>query len=148
VGELETDQKQRGVAYTTGFEVPTEIIPGKTFMYKENDYKMIFVRPFDRDVLNKTNLTPINCVMFKRELFLKEGGFDEKIDFLEDWDLWLRYAQYTDFLFIEKTTCLYRVPASKSEFKMRAKSISDTISYVKEKHKKLTDHNDSITPKA
>ena len=49
-------------------------------------------------------------MMFSRDLFVINGGFNENLDVLEDWDLWRRYCQQTDFLFIQNLTCLYRVP--------------------------------------
>ena len=40
--------------------------------------------------------------MFDRSLYEELGGFDESLDFLEDWDLWVRYSTKTDFKFIDR----------------------------------------------
>ncbi len=59
---------------------------------------MIHQRPFNLEHLRWSNFMPVNCVLFERSLFEEFGGFDEDLDVLEDWDLWLRYAAATPFL--------------------------------------------------
>lgn len=56
------------------------------------------------------NLFPIQSVMFDRTLFEQYGGFDETLDVLEDWDLWLRYSMHCDFLRISAITSVYYTP--------------------------------------
>lgn len=119
IGELENDSFCRMAAYSIGLEVPTKIISTDPLKYEEIAYRTVYDKSFDRDYLKEVNYIPINCMAFNRELFLKEGGFDESLDLLEDWDLWIRYSNYTDFIFIDKTTCIYRVPGSQELFKMR-----------------------------
>jgi glycosyltransferase involved in cell wall biosynthesis len=41
-----------------------------------------------------------SAVIARRELLERTGGFDEKLTFGEDWDLWLRLAEITDFDFV------------------------------------------------
>ena len=53
--------------------------------------------------------------MFSRKLYEELGGFDETMDMLEDWELWVRYSAKTDFLFIDKVTSLYHVPKKKQK---------------------------------
>lgn len=130
VSELETDKLSRMAAYSTGFEVPTEVISLNPFRYKEIDYRIVFDKSFDREALKKLNYIPINCMMFSHELFLKEGGLDETLDLIEDWDLWLRYSQYGDFLFVEKTTCIYRVPAVKKNAQERQELLDKAYRHV------------------
>ena len=40
--------------------------------------------------------------MFSRRLYEEFGGFDSSLDYLEDWDLWVRYAQRTKYICVEK----------------------------------------------
>jgi hypothetical protein len=63
----------------------------------------------------KHNFIPIQAVVFRRELYDCYGGFDESLDYLEDWNLWTRYSQAGDFLLIEKTTSMFRVPYDLAE---------------------------------
>lgn len=72
-----------------------------------------FVRfryPFNRVQLALGNIFPIQTVLFHRSLFEQWGGFQEDYDALEDWDLWMRYAAHTDFVFVDEVNSLYRVP--------------------------------------
>jgi GT2 family glycosyltransferase len=108
VGELESAES-RLAAYSTAFVVKTDVVSTRPFVYRETEYAK-FGREFSREALLSRNYIPIHCMMFSRELYLQEGGLDESMDVLEDWDLWLRYSRRTDFVFVEKTTCLFRVP--------------------------------------
>ena len=72
--------------------------------------------------------------MFEKTLFDELGGQDERLDALEDWDMWVRYATKTDFDFIFKTTSLYRVPYQKDVNAQRQKALDDALVIVREKH--------------
>ena len=76
---------------------------------------------FDRSKLYVNNIIPIQAIMFERTFFEKLGGFDCTLDLLEDWDLWVRYASDDDFLFVEKSTSIYRVPNKKDVYDERHK---------------------------
>lgn len=70
-----------------------------------------FRREFDRDLFQVMNYMPIQAVMFRRELFERYGGFDLRLENLEDWELWRRYTLFDDFKYVgEKTTSLFHVP--------------------------------------
>lgn len=82
-----------------------------------------FFEPFDRGKLKARNLFPIQVVAFHRSLYEQYGGFDEKLELLEDWDLWLRYSKATDFLSIPKTTSEFRTPADPVIYNSRRQTI-------------------------
>src|SRR5690606_1925843 len=47
------------------------------------------------DVLNRLvrgNIAPVHCMLTRKELIDKIGGFDESLKYLEDWDFWFRCA--------------------------------------------------------
>ena len=71
----------------------------------------LFHQPYDYQVLLHHNFIPIQAIVFKRALFLERGGFDVDLDQLEDWNLWLRYGYRNQFVYVAKTTSLFRVPA-------------------------------------
>ena len=84
----------------------------KTYYNEEDFYTTrTFYQDFDYETLRDHNYFPIQSVLFKRSLFLEKGGFDESLVYLEDWNLWLRYAFDNKFVYVPKTTSLYRVPS-------------------------------------
>lgn len=121
-------------AYSIAFEVPTEIISLKPYKYIEIFHNVQHKQPFNRLVLLHHNYFPIQTVMFRRELFDKEGGFDTNLEVLEDWDLWLKYALKHDFLFVEKLTSLYRVPYGLVKSTERQEQFDKYLIIVRDKH--------------
>jgi hypothetical protein len=112
-------------AYSIGFEVKTQIISIQPFVYEEKTYHVVHEQAFEKKLLETRNFIPINTMMFSRNLFTLEGGFDETLDVLEDWDLWRRYSQDAEFLFIEKLTCLYRVPSDPKTVLLRQRKFDE-----------------------
>jgi glycosyltransferase involved in cell wall biosynthesis len=66
--------------------------------FRASDRKALFdkgMSQFSGDIfgeLLKANFIPINTVLIKKECFDKVKGFDENIEWYEDWDLLLRIA--------------------------------------------------------
>lgn len=52
-----------------------------------------------RKALLRENFIDTSCVLIRREPLLEAGGFDERLPRLQDWDLWLRLAERTEFVF-------------------------------------------------
>jgi GT2 family glycosyltransferase len=113
-------------AYSIGFEVMTEVVRESPLTLREYSYSTLHEQSFDRELLSWKNFMPINCVMFDRSLFQKEGGFDDTVDVLEDWDLWIRYSKHTDFLYVPKTTCVFRTPYEMRSRRERKEVLADT----------------------
>ena len=66
------------------------------------------------------------------DVFIEEfGGFDSSLDYLEDWDLWVRYAQRTKYICVEKTTSLYRVPFEQKIQKERQHQLDEALKTVR-----------------
>jgi glycosyltransferase involved in cell wall biosynthesis len=95
-------------------------------LYNESQFSFLW--------LIKTNFLPINTVLFHRSLYEKLGGFDEDLDALEDWLLWIKFAANVGYFKpVPKVTALYTVPiSSKIYFKRRAK-IRNNIKIVEER---------------
>lgn len=98
--------------YSLAWEAKIVLVAGEEPRYTEVMYDCPagMKRSFDRHVMRKMNYIPIQAVLFKRELFEQYGGFNERLENLEDWELWRRYSNAHDFLYCPKTTSLYHVP--------------------------------------
>lgn len=109
-------------AYSLAWDVKTVMKDKETADYEEKAYisHPLFAQQVTYDLLKQCNCFPIQCVLFAKTLFAQYGGFDEGRECLEDWILWRKYALYTHFHYIGKTTSLYRTPASAEEEKKRA----------------------------
>lgn len=55
--------------------------------------RRILFEPFDRNRLLQGNYIGMSTFVHRRDLFECHGGFDEKLNSQEDWDLILRYTQ-------------------------------------------------------
>jgi hypothetical protein len=53
-------------------------------------------------------------------MYVERGGFDEDIDVLEDWILWVSYAYRNRFIYVPKLTSMYRTPADPVKIRQRA----------------------------
>ncbi|MBN4076885.1 glycosyltransferase [Mariprofundus ferrooxydans] len=96
-----------GGAYSLAWEVQTQ---GTAPDYQEMVHKTEFRQAFSREIMQHHNFIPIQAIMFRRNLYERYAGFDESMEQLEDWNLWMRYSSQDDFILIEKTTSIYRTP--------------------------------------
>jgi GT2 family glycosyltransferase len=99
-------------AYALSIEVHTQVDLAMS-RYVEDAFHTpaVFRQEWDYDVLLDHNFIPIQAILFKRELYEQRGGFDTELDQLEDWNLWLRYGYGNRFVYVPKTTSLFRTPA-------------------------------------
>lgn len=103
-------------AYGLSWRVFSNIQNSETPLYNEVWKDIVPYEKFSKSNMLSYNLFPIQAVLFNRSLYELNGGFDESMDQLEDWNLWTRYTMNNDFILLEKITSLYRVPANPSEF--------------------------------
>jgi LmbE family N-acetylglucosaminyl deacetylase/glycosyltransferase involved in cell wall biosynthesis len=64
---------------------------------------------FDRDYLLLANYIPLHTLVLPRALYRKLGGFDEVLEYSEDWDFLIRASFETSFRHVRAVTCEYRV---------------------------------------
>ena len=64
---------------------------------------------FDPDYLLLANYIPIHTLLLPHALYEKVGGFDESLEYSEDWDFLIRLSFETSFRHIRAVTCEYRV---------------------------------------
>lgn len=111
-------------AYSLAEERRLKVSNQRTSDYKVKGKSIRFKQPYNRMLLYTFNYIPIQAIMFHRSLYEQLGGFDEKLDALEDWDLWVKYSTKTDFCFINKVTSCYHVPYEKKLKKKRAENLT------------------------
>ena len=99
-------------AYALAIEVHTKVDPVESTYIEELFHTPgSFRQEWDYDVLLDHNFIPIQAILFKRELYEQHGGFDTELDQLEDWNLWLRYGYGNRFIYVPKTTSMFRSPS-------------------------------------
>ncbi|MES0857701.1 glycosyltransferase family 2 protein [Geobacillus sp. G4] len=121
-------------AYSLAFETPIKVKSLNPYVYEELFHNVQYRQKFNKLLLLHQNYFPIQTVLFSRELYEKFGGFDVNLEVLEDWDLWIRYASHSNFLFVEKLTSIYRVPADKNLSYERQQKLDKYLSIVRKKH--------------
>lgn len=133
-------QNSLGAVYSLAWDVHTKLnkenIP-QTYSEHHFETLPLFYQEFCLDRLLNYNYMPIQSVLFKRSLFLENGGFDESMEQLEDWNLWTKYALQTDFGYIPKTTSLFRTPYSIKERLSRSKNLDESYETALMKQKQL-----------
>lgn len=126
--------KDYKLAYSTSFETKIEVKSREPkYEYIEESRVLVHNRPFSRIRLLTMNLFPIQAVMFEKSIFEKYGGLDESLDNLEDWEMWQRYSAENTYLYVPKTTSLYRVPAKQENYKQRQEELDSYYETAKSK---------------
>ena len=136
VSELLNNPEVSG-AYAMAFEVKTEALSNEPWRYREVDYNVLHRQDFSKAVLWDHNYIPIQSIIFRRRLYEGYGGFDEELENLEDWNLWVRYSLDNDFKLVRKVTSLYRVPANPGEALKRRKEMESFYQKLKAKQDRL-----------
>lgn len=90
------------VAYSVARRVAGDFVDG-VLQVTEDDIP--FALEYNPQRLLVENYIPILCLMHERDLLEKTGLFDESLTRLEDWDLWIRFAQQTRFAYVPAVTC-------------------------------------------
>ena len=91
-------------------------------------------QPYNKLLLCYLNYIPIQSIMFSHILFDELGGFDEKLDVLEDWDLWVRYSAHSDFVYVPVVTSVYHTPYKSRQKHRRESSMQKASADVIKKH--------------
>ncbi len=131
------DRPDLGAVYGLSYEVRTEVHSPEPWRYTDVAHSLIHRQPFNRAVLWHHNYLPIQTVLFRRELYEQNGGFDVDLDQLEDWNLWVRYSLHRDFMMVDKVTSLYRVPARADHAADRQQVLDDYYAKAVAKHGQL-----------
>lgn len=105
--------------------------------YYDRHYQVAHTVEPDSTTILERNHFPIQAVLFRRQCFENLGGLDPDLEYLEDWDLWIRYMRNYKFLRIAKTTSLYRIPFEKDMYDKRKNNLDHYYERIQEKHRIL-----------
>ncbi|MBR3437496.1 MAG: glycosyltransferase family 2 protein [Lachnospiraceae bacterium] len=133
VGFLEREQAY--AAYAGAFETRVDVVSKRPYSYKVREVQSVCTQDYTKEEMLDTNFIPIQCLMFRKELFTELGGFDTTVETFEDWDLWTRYSLKYPFLRVDKTTSVFRTPYDPTVFEARKAVIERTRPYLEEKFK-------------
>ena len=92
--------------------------------------KYSYFQTFDRERLKIVNFIPMGCFLIKRDLANKTGYFDEKIEFLEDWDFLRRANAHERFFFVPKDVLIYTTPSTPMATEKRQSLLDSMYEYV------------------
>lgn len=96
------------VAYTDVRSALQRLDP-ESGTYVTYETRQEFCKDFDPDWLRFENYIPINAVMHSRKVIEEVGPFDETMELLEDWELWIRMSRLYKFARVAKCTAEYRM---------------------------------------
>ncbi|MEG2021349.1 MAG: glycosyltransferase, partial [Oscillospiraceae bacterium] len=88
------------------------------------------------------NPLPIQAIAFHKDLPLKYGMLDSKLDALEDWDMWIRFASKSKIASTDKATSIYKLPADNKVFLDRDEIIAG---YRDKVFEKMASYNVSVS---
>ena len=117
-------------AYSVAEERQIQVYAKNPYKHKIKHKTIRYRQSFNRNLLYTFNYIPIQSIMFRRTLFEQLGGFDEKLENLEDWDLWVRYSTITDFMFVNQITSCYHVPVKNKDKRIRSVEMREHLALV------------------
>ena len=94
------------VAYSDAYLVYMDCAPG-TLEMTVKEKKVFSSGDFSYGDLVTDNYIPLMTILFSRETLEKAGGFDERFELYEDWDMLIRIAEHSPFSHVAKTTAEY-----------------------------------------
>ena len=121
-------------AYSLAWELVTETSEGEAYTERAHNLIAAHTNGYSQQKLAVSNFIPIQSILFHRDLYQTHGGFDEALDHLEDWNLWVRFSQSGDFVYVPKVTSMYRTPADPKVREKRQKLLDEAYPIVVKKN--------------
>jgi len=138
VAVIETSPAEVGVVYTGFWK-----LRGKEKTYIPDSRIRQTEGWIDRELL-KRNFIGTPTVLVKKEVLEEVGGFDERLRYLEDWDLWIRLAERCQFRYIPEPLVISPYSARGVNVQSIAVQI-ETLQYILRKHSyKITQSRESL----
>lgn len=98
-------------------------------------YRVALARHIDRsDIYVRDPVAPM-AVLMRRAVLDSLGGFNETVDFAEDWEVWIRIAERYDILHVPHVTGIYSVRTDATNTVVRqAARFGDAFARIVELH--------------
>src|SRR3954447_8037334 len=74
---------------------------------------------FGREHLLVTNFIPAHTLLIPAGAYARAGRFDEQLEVLEDWDMWIRISEHCPFVHLPQVTCEYRLRGGRDNITTR-----------------------------
>lgn len=109
------NNSEASAAYSESWEVETNFtgLPDGKYLEMNHTVPEVLQEDYNYKSLQHHNLMAIQAVLFERALYEQRGGFDNDLDVLEDWVLWVCYGYEKQFVKVPRVTSLYRTPYDK-----------------------------------
>jgi glycosyltransferase involved in cell wall biosynthesis len=137
------EQSDYEVAYTDSLMVYKEYNPDTHELDDTARREVIFSHDFNYDRLLFENYTPFMCLLFRRKPLVTSGGFDDRFDLYEDWDLLIRIGKEYPFYHIKQITANYNQWSADYQISQ----VDKDPDFLRQAYLKvLSRHIDKITP--
>lgn len=144
IQQLDSHQFAVG-AYSCAWEIPTDVLNLSPLKYEEGKKRLFGRANWSLSELWNYNYITIQSLLLRKELYLKYGGFNEELDCLEDWDLWLRYTAENDFVFLNKPTSEFRIPNNATVLLDRRKQHLQYLPILRKRQRELLEYYNNTT---
>lgn len=104
------------------------------FWQDERRFERLLSVDYSRERLLEHNLTPICSILHDRELIREAGYFDESLPNHEDWDLWLRMSEHTDFRHLKEVTALYSKRTGSDQLSMDLPFMAERKEFIRRRY--------------
>ncbi len=105
------------------------------FWIDERKFELLLSEEHSKQALLGQNMTPCCSVLHDRVLFEMAGNFDESLEAHEDYDMWLRMSQYTDFAHLAQVTALYSKRTGSDQMSMDLPHMHTTREAIQARHR-------------
>ncbi len=136
-------QSDYEVAYTDSLMVYKEYNPETRELNEPVKREVVFSYDFDYNRLVFENYIPFMCLLFRRNPLVTSGGFGDKFDLYEDWDLLIRIGKKYPFYHIKQVTANYNQWSTDYQISQ----VHKDPNFLRQAYLKvLSRHIDKITP--
>jgi hypothetical protein len=103
--------------------------------YAVYGYRVALARHIDRSQIYTWDPVAPMSVLVRRTVLEDLGGFDEAVEFAEDWELWIRIAERYDILHVPHVTGIYAVRTDATNTVVaQAAKFGDAYARIVERH--------------
>lgn len=96
-------------AYADSLKAMQVPVKADATQYSTTEFHLEYSRSYrPRDIV-QGNFIPILCMLLERSCLGSDLRFDPELDVLEDWDLWIRLSERTEFIHVPVITSEYRM---------------------------------------